>query len=391
MRILTPHELKPGMTLIDVVKTPTGQVLGEAGTEVTRQLINRMKLYRVETACVDDDPDEAVAAVVEMALSEPEPEPEPEPPAPPKKEKVDVQSHTYIKESKTAKQKVAESPQFMGFQMEYYQSISSLKAAFKATIESGTPLDPEALLDSIKPLYQKRDTIVELFDMLNNLRALDDTIYAHSINVALVARMLGRWLKVDRHTLDVITQAGLIHDIGKCLIPEEVLNKQGKLTDEEFAMIKSHPKLGYNLIKPMDLDSRIKKATLQHHERCDGTGYPTGLDEDNISDTAMIIAIADVYDAMTAARSYRTPLCAFQVIARFEEEGYQKYPTRYIMTFLRQIAMTYQSNRVVLSDGRSCKIIMLNKNDLSRPMVRFDDNEIIDLSKHRDLYIKAII
>ncbi|MCR5677025.1 MAG: HD domain-containing protein [Agathobacter sp.] len=392
MRTLTPHELQPGMILVGTVKTQTGQILGEAGGEVTRQLINRMKLYRVDFAQVEDDPHQAVAEVVEqtLAASEQPVVEEPVKPEPVKSERPTME-HTYIKESKTAKQRVAESPQFMGFQMEYYHAISVLKDAFAATIDKGTPLNPEELLESIKPLYQKRDTIVELFDMLNNLRALDDTIYAHSINVALVARMIGRWLRIDKQSLDIITEAGLIHDIGKCLIPEEVLNKQGKLTDEEFDLIRSHPKLGYKLIKGMDLDSRIKKATLQHHERCDGTGYPTGLDEDNIDEVAMIIAIADVYDAMTAARSYRIPLCAFQVIAKFEEEGFQKYPIKFIMTFLRQIAMTYQSNRVVLNDGRSCKIIMLNKNDLSRPMVKFDDNSIIDLSHTRDLFIKAII
>lgn len=392
MRTLTPHELQPGMILVGTVKTQTGQILGEAGGEVTRQLINRMKLYRVDFAQVEDDPHQAVAEVVEqtLAASEQPVVEEPVKPEPVKPERPAME-HTYIKESKTAKQRVAESPQFMGFQMEYYHAISVLKDAFAAAIDKGTPLNPEELLESIKPLYQKRDTIVELFDMLNNLRALDDTIYAHSINVALVARMIGRWLRIDKQSLDIITEAGLIHDIGKCLIPEEVLNKQGKLTDEEFDLIRSHPKLGYKLIKGMDLDSRIKKATLQHHERCDGSGYPTGLDEDNIDEVAMIIAIADVYDAMTAARSYRIPLCAFQVIAKFEEEGFQKYPIKFIMTFLRQIAMTYQSNRVVLNDGRSCKIIMLNKNDLSRPMVKFDDNSIIDLSHTRDLFIKAII
>lgn len=86
-----------------------------------------------------------------------------------------------------------------------------------------------------------------------------------------------------------------------------------------------------------------------HHERCDGSGYPTGLTEDYIDNFAMIVAIADVYDAMTAARSYRSPLCPFEVISKFEEDGFQKYHTKYILVFLKQIASTYQSNRVILS------------------------------------------
>ena len=110
-----------------------------------------------------------------------------------------------------------------------------------------------------------------------------------------------------------------------------------------------------------------------HHERCDGSGYPTGLTEDYIDNFAMIVAIADVYDAMTAARSYRSPLCPFEVISKFEEDGFQKYHTKYILVFLKQIASTYQ-------------------NALSRPIVQFDDKSCLDLSTaSRDLYIKAVL
>jgi HD-GYP domain-containing protein (c-di-GMP phosphodiesterase class II) len=94
---------------------------------------------------------------------------------------------------------------------------------------------------------------------------------------------------------------------------------------------------------------------------------------------------------MTAARSYRAPLCAFQVISNFERDGYQKYHTKYLLTFLKRIATTYQNNRVVLSDGRGCKIVMLNQNDLSRPIVQFDDKSCLDLSTNRNLFITAII
>ena len=105
----------------------------------------------------------------------------------------------------------------------------------------------------------------------------------------------------------------------------------------------------------------------------------------------MIVGIADVYDAMTAARSYRAPLCPFQVIANFEHDGYQKYNTRYILTFLKQIAAAYQNNRVILNDGRGCNIILLNQTALSKPMVQMDDGTIIDLNTNRDLYIKSVI
>lgn len=368
MRTLTPQELEPGMIIADTLKTPTGQILALPGTEVTRQLINRMKLYRVATAEVEGTA--ATATDTPAAASVPK---------------------TFIEESKSPKQKIAESPQFQSFQIQYSRCIGLMCEIFTAAADNGTAIDTTMLLDSVSELFRSRNTIIELFDMLNNMHALNDSIYAHSLNVGLISRMIGRWLKLERHDLDVLTLAGLLHDIGKLRIPESILNKSESLTDEELALIRNHPRMGYDILRNQKLDPHIKKAALMHHERCDGSGYPSGLVEDLIDEYAMIVAIADVYDAMTAARIYRSPLCAFQVISQFEKDGYQKYPTKYILTFLKQIAATYQSNRVILSDGRGCKIVMLNPNDLSRPVVQFDDNTCLDLSANRTLSITTVV
>ena len=102
------------------------------------------------------------------------------------------------------------------------------------------------------------------------------------------------------------------------------------------------------------------------------------------------MAIADVYDAMTAARIYRAPLCPFEVIAEFEKEELQKYKPKYILTFLEHIATTYQNNRVMLSNGESAKIVLLNQQVFSKPLVQLTDGSCIDLNRS-PLYIKAII
>jgi putative nucleotidyltransferase with HDIG domain len=206
----------------------------------------------------------------------------------------------------------------------------------------------------------------------------------------MISRILGKWLKWSSADLDNLLLAGLLHDIGKITIPADVLNKEGKLTDEEFELIRSHPRAGYDLIKDLKIDSRIKKAALQHHERCDGSGYPMKSKEIVLDDFAMVIAIADVYDAMTAARKYRAPLCPFQVIREFERDGYHKYKTEFLLTFLRRIATTYQNNRVILSDGQAAKIILLNQNSLSEPLVQLNDGSCIDLTSS-PLYIQSIV
>ena len=383
MRKIETRQLEEGMITVEPVVTPLGQPLAPAGSIITRQLINRMKLYRVEYAAVEGEEPPAPAPEPKV-----ETKPVKEPAEPPKKE-----AKTHAQESKTHSQKVAASDEFHTFQIEYVQIVGLMKQTFTAAVQENHPIDTQLLLSQVADLFQSRKTIVEMFDMLYNMRTVTDSVYAHCLNVALISRMIGRWLHFERHELDVLTIAGLLHDIGKLLIPDEVLNKPGALTDEEFALIKKHPKLGYDILKRQtELDSRIAKAALMHHERCDGSGYPTGLTEDFIDNFAMIVGIADVYDAMTAARSYRAPLCPFQVISNFEKDGFHKYHTKYILVFLKQIASAYQSNRAILSDGRGCTIVMLNQNSLSRPIVQFDDNSCLDLSTaSKDLYIKAVL
>ena len=128
-----------------------------------------------------------------------------------------------------------------------------------------------------------------------------------------------------------------------------------------------------------------------HHERCDGSGYPFGIKNGKIDTFAKMVAIVDVYDAMTSARIYRGPMCPFKVVDIFESEGLQKYDTRFIMTFLENIVNTYMLNRVKLSDGREGDIVFINKQKYSRPTIKSGD-EFIDLMKEpQDVYIVAIL
>lgn len=375
---LSQKELKPGIIAIKPIMTPSGQVLAPAMTELTRQIINKMKLYNVDCAFVDsNDP-----LVIALGLSSSHAEK-------PAEEKKVI---TYKEETQSNSQRMIVSKEFKGFQMDYLLYIEQLKNIFANIIQTPNyTINTAELIEKMAPLYTSRNTIVELFDMLHQMHTLSDSIYAHCVNVALISRMIGRWLHLDKHELDILTCSGLLHDIGKLSIPDDILNKPGKLTDEEFAQIKAHPATGYNMLRNQDIDTRIKQAALMHHERYDGSGYPNQLTSEFLSDFAMIVAIADVYDAMTAARSYREPLCPFQVIEKFEQEGFQKYHTKYIYVFLHHIASTYQSNRVMLNDGRCCKIVMLNQSTLSKPIVQFDDGMCLDLSGQKELFITKVL
>ena len=232
---------------------------------------------------------------------------------------------------------------------------------------------------------------VHIFEMINNMRQYDDSTYAHSINVALISNVLATWLGMKEKDILLLTQCGLLHDIGKLCIPDNIIKKPGKLTDAEFNLVKTHPYAGYEILEKQKLNPHILNSAMMHHERCDGTGYPFGLSAEKIDDYAKIISIADVYDAMTSARVYRGAMCPFKVIEIFENEGLSKYDTRFLLTFIENVLNTYIQTRVRLSDGRTGEVIMINKHALSRPLIR-SGSGYIDLSKEPDaVYIEEII
>ena len=217
-------------------------------------------------------------------------------------------------------------------------------------------------------------------------------IYSSNVNTALISRGIGRWLKFPKENLDIATLAGLFHDIGKISVPEHILNKHGKLAIEEFETMKMHTIYGQKLLKKIPgINISIVNAAMQHHERYDGSGYPMSLTGDEIDPYAAIVAIADVYEAMTAVRPQRKPLSPFQVIEAFEEDGFSKYNTKFILTFLGNIADAYQNRMVYLTDGRKARIIYINHNKLSHPVVELDTKETLDLSKETDLHILEVI
>ena len=376
MKEYQTKDLLPGMVTAIPVRTRRGQLIINPNVELTRTLISRLEFYGIASVQITEN--KQTTAPME----------EPKDPAYfPAKSPVSAPSPV---SDASYSQKLKSSPEFQRFQVDFTLRSQDLKNCFDAYLSDGGTVNKEELLSKTISLVSPKQTTLDVFDMLHNMRQVNDSTYAHSLNVAIISRIIGKWLHFSNEELDTLTLAGLLHDIGKTKIPDEVLNKDGKLTDEEFQMIRNHPKYGYDILKSQPLNSHIKKAALMHHERCDGSGYPMGLTMEEIDDYALIIAIADVYDAMTAARSYRAPLCPFEVIAEFEKDGLQKYKPKYILTFLENIANAYQNNRVMLSDGTSARIVLLNHRRLSKPLVQLDDGACIDLEKS-PLYIKAII
>lgn len=364
MKRVRTSDLRPGMKTAEDVYSYNNQMIMPKGTVLDDKMITRLEFYSVLAIRISEegDADEVIKTYQEEAVSE----------------------------NASYSQKIKASKQFQEFEKTFLKTTEVFKENLKNAVDKGAPLNSRQLLDSVTGMISESMTSISVFDMLHNMRQYDDFTYIHSMNVALICNVFARWLDMSDKEVETATLCGLLHDIGKLKIPDNIMRKPDKLSPAEYNIIKTHPLQGYNMLKSMNIDDNIKQSALMHHERCDGTGYPLGLAGDRLNPYSKIVAIADVYDAMTAARIYRGPLCPFKVIGIFEAEGLQKYDSRYILTFLENIATTYMNNRVKLNNGEEGDVIFMNKHQYSRPMIQCGD-KFIDLSKEPDLYIETFV
>lgn len=366
MKRVRTSDLVPGLTTAEDVYSYNNQMIIPKNSVLTDKMITRLEFYSILAIYVQDDTIPPSNSASKDSAND----------------KFAMQSYS---------ERIKESHEFKEFEKSFVATTEKFKKGLRSIVDDRAPINTEELFDHVSGLLATQSTSVSIFDMLHNMRQYDDLTYAHCINVALICNVFAKWLKLPQTEVEKMTICGLLHDIGKLAIPDSIIRKPDKLSPSEYNIIKTHTLQGYNILKSYNnISSDIKEAALMHHERCDGTGYPLGLAADKINKYAKVVAIADVYDAMTAARVYRGPLCPFKVIGIFENEGLNKYESKFILVFLEHIATTYMKNRVRLSNGMEGDVVFMNKNALSRPMIQCR-NKFIDLSKEPDLYIESFV
>ena len=197
-------------------------------------------------------------------------------------------------------------------------AIQNVATAFHSVEENGT-FDPAPLQgiseNILQDIIAQQQNLVQLTD----IRLHDTYTFAHSVNVAILSSLLGVLLKISREEQLKLTLGGLLHDIGKVTVPYEILTKAGHLSDDEWSVMQGHPEAGRQRLKKMfPNDTLLSTIALQHHEHIDGSGYPNHLKGEQIHRYGRIVAIADVYDALTSVRPYKrayTPSVAHRLMA----------------------------------------------------------------------------
>ncbi|SFC78344.1 HD-GYP domain-containing protein [Butyrivibrio sp. YAB3001] len=360
MAKVSSKELLPGMVLADNVSTPHLNKILDKGTILTDKDIAKLIFYSIPEVEIEED------AIDKMLADGSDPS--------------GLTAHERIKQSNTFKE----------FKIDFENCAQKFEEDINDLISDSASFDKEKMLAPVYSLLKKGQTASNVFNMLHVLRNYDDATYTHSINVALTSNILAQWLKWNEEEIETATLSGLFHDIGKVSIPDSIITKPTKLTEQEFSIVMTHPQRGYDALKNLDISAHIKNAALMHHERSDGTGYPSGLTSPQIDRFAKLVSITDVYDAMTSLRHYRGPMCPFIAIAMLEEEGFQKYDPEMVLCFLQNIVNSYILNTVKLNTGEVGEIVFINKTFLSKPTVKIGEN-YIDLSKCNNVYIAEIL
>lgn len=222
------------------------------------------------------------------------------------------------------------------------------------------------------------------------LKVSDEYTFKHSVDVASMAMIIAKRNNMSDKDVYQIGVSGLLHDLGKCDIPNEVLNKPGRLTDEEFGIIKKHPVYGYNILKDKkDIPNEVLLGVLQHHEKIDGSGYPMGVKMDKMGIYAQILAVADIYDALVTERPYKkgfSPRDAVEMIMSMTRE----LDVKAIRLLLNSVILYPVGSEVLLSNGEKGKVVENSLDYPTRPtVVGFSSGKLYNLSE--DINCASII
>ena len=286
-------------------------------------------------------------------------------------DKRTVQDRAKVNLSESVKARVAEGIQFL----------------YNDTVSEGFTSTTRSITDDLMKAISDNDAIAV---DISTLKISDEYTFKHSVDVATMAMIVGKKHGLNKQEVYELGISGLLHDVGKSKIPNEVLNKAGKLTDEEFSMMKQHSLFGYQILKEKeDLSSSIKLGVLQHHEKMNGKGYPMGVPSEKINLFARIISVADIYDALVTERPYKKGFSAhdaLEMIMAMTEE----LDVDYMRSFIDTVILYPVDSVVTLSNGERAKVVKNTPQYPMRPkVVGLKSGKVFDLAN--DIKCASII
>lgn len=333
------RQLKPGMKIDHAVLDRLGRNLVTRGSVLDEYIIESLIKLGVMSVYIQD------------GEYEPEEEQLPISPAAQKNiEKLRTDDRAKVTLSDSVRKRVAEGIQFVysnAESKELADATDSIANDLLATIEANNAIAID----------------------ISALKTSDEYTFKHSVDVATISMIVAKKQGLPKAQIREIGVAGLLHDVGKIKIPSEILNKPGRLDDNEFAIMKQHPVFGYELIKDRnEFGPAVALGVLQHHEKTNGTGYPMKMPAEKICPYAKILSVADIYDALVTERPYKAAFSqrdAVEMIMSMTAE----LDMNAMKSFLESMILYPVDTIVELSNGESAKVVKNNPHYILRPVV----------------------
>lgn len=349
-KFMRTRQLVPGMRIDQTVVDRMGRNLIVKGAELDDYIIDSLIKLGIMTVYIqdgeydEDDPDKVLTPIAKKQV-----------------ERLRTADRSKVTLSDSVRKRVSEGIQYI------YNNADS------SEIVSATNNIAGELMSVIS---QNNAVAIDI----NALKTSDEYTFKHSVDVATISMVLAKQQGLSRKDIYEIGVAGLLHDVGKTKIPNEILNKPGRLDDEEFAIMKQHSVYGYHMIKDRpEFNNGICLGVLQHHEKMNGKGYPLGFDANKICPYAKILTVADIYDALVTERPYKSAFTqkdAIEMIMSMTDE----LDLNAMKSFLESMILYPVDSLVTLSNGELARVVKNNPNYILRPtVVSVESGKVYDL------------
>lgn len=273
----------------------------------------------------------------------------------------------------------------------YKKGVIASKKLFSDAGED-KPITTQSVDELLKPFEEELKRETNIARLLYSLQSKDEYTFQHTINIGIISMAIGRWMGYSGDILHELTVAGTLHDIGKSKVPNKILNKPAALNTKEMSIIRNHPVNGYEILKKSPgFPDAVILAVLQHHERMDGEGYPFKLKGEKIHNFARIVAVADIYHAMTTTRVYKSKVNPYLALEQLQDNIATLDP-QITLTFIDKMLATLQGCQVILSNQQMGDVIYVDRQHIAYPLVKIrETNTIVDLRQRKDLSIADIV
>ena len=347
LKKISISQLKPGMFVHQIVEQKGKLSVKNQGRVTSTDVVTTLKKRGVKTLIIDTEkafnPANNTDAIEPKTASAPSEE---KPKAKPVKFENELQRAVKLHEQGKAIQHALQ----VNLQKETPYD-GSIPKAFSAKLVESVERNPDALL------------------CLTKIREKDDYLLEHSLNVAILLANFAKFLGMSDEEVNELSYAGFLHDLGKIMIPDEILHKPGRLTESEMEVMKGHVQHGVDHLTDTDIKPYLIRAVAEHHERLDGLGYPKGAKDEEISTAGRMLAIADMYDALTADRVYKSGMSSQKAFSILMSEAPTRLDIYLVQQFIKCLGIYPVGSLVLLSNERLAMVMHQNDSPLT-PLVK---------------------